>query len=664
MNSFLPGRADPGNHGWPKRPAGKELIVTARQLPVRSLPERPDLGQLKRQAKELLRALRAGDAGALAEVKAHYRGADAATFALHDAQLVLARAYGFESWPKLKAYVDGATVGRLIEAVRANDAGRARAILKARPELANTDAAENDERRALHHAVLGRLPDMVRLLMEHGADARKGVYPHREATSALTLAAERGYDEIVALIREEEQRRREAAGGSAATAADELCEVIARGDGEAALALLEADSSLVHARHRDGWTPLHAAAALLSERLVNWLLGHGADANARRRDGQTPLDRAAQARGRAPAGLAERFAAVAASLRQHGGELTARSAVALGEVDWLRARHAEGTLANPVEPAGGLLTVAANHDRPDLLGLLLDFGFDPDERVRVGDLEEVVFSWGMPLWYCAGAGRHALAEVLLTRGADPNGLVYASGTPVSQAYARADGKMIALLERHGGVAGATTAGLHRRAELARKMLAGEAGYSLAEDTSAGRTAAEQLLWGAACGGAPDIVKMALEHVDWPREDPRWYGILEQPLRLWSYGVNPPGDRGVYLACFRLVLGRCDANVRGRLGRTMLHEVAGFRRYATADEQVAFAAALLDAGARTDVRDELLQSTPLGWACRWGRVELVKLLLERGADPVEADADPAFTPRAWAAKMGHAAVVAALQDGRR
>ena len=141
--------------------------MTARQLPVRALSirtlaERPDLDQLKRQAKELLQAFRAGDASAVAEVNAHYRGADAATFALHDAQLVLARAYGFESWPKLKAYVDGATVRRLIEAVRANNAETAKAILKARPELANTDTAEDDERRALHHAVLDRLPEMVR----------------------------------------------------------------------------------------------------------------------------------------------------------------------------------------------------------------------------------------------------------------------------------------------------------------------------------------------------------------------------------------------------------------------------------------------------------------------------------------------------------------------
>ena len=34
------------------------------------------------------------------------------------------------------------------------------------------------------------------------------------------------------------------------------------------------------------------------------------------------------------------------------------------------------------------------------------------------------------------------------------------------------------------------------------------------------------------------------------------------------------------------------------------------------------------GARVDIRDELLKSTPLGWACRWGRVHFVELLLSR------------------------------------
>ena len=34
---------------------------------------------------------------------------------------------------------------------------------------------------------------MVRLLMQHGANARQGVYPHNEATTPFTIAVERGY---------------------------------------------------------------------------------------------------------------------------------------------------------------------------------------------------------------------------------------------------------------------------------------------------------------------------------------------------------------------------------------------------------------------------------------------------------------------------------------
>jgi hypothetical protein len=72
-------------------------------------------------------------------------------------------------------------------------------------------------------------------------------------------------------------------------------------------------------------------------------------------------------------------------------------------------------------------------------------------------------------------------------------------------------------------------------------------------------------------------------------------------------------------------------------------------------------ALLDAGARTDVRDDILRSTPLGWACRWGRAGVARALLERGADPVESDAEPWARPRAWAEKMERPAVLAVLKE---
>jgi len=74
--------------------------------PTRAMRENPDLDQLKRQAKELLEAYRASSSEARAEVTAYHRTAVPETFALHDAQFVLARSYGFESWPKLKAAVD------------------------------------------------------------------------------------------------------------------------------------------------------------------------------------------------------------------------------------------------------------------------------------------------------------------------------------------------------------------------------------------------------------------------------------------------------------------------------------------------------------------------------------------------------------------------------
>lgn len=165
------------------------------------VPVQRRVEQLKRQAKELLLdAFRAGEPDAVAEVTAHYRDADSATFALHDAQLVIARAYGFASWPKLKAYVEGATAQRFVEAVRARDLPQIRAMLQARPELSGS---------GLHVPVIERVPELMRLLMQHGANARTGIYPRRDATSALTIAIERGYDETTVFG----SRRRSGGGG-------------------------------------------------------------------------------------------------------------------------------------------------------------------------------------------------------------------------------------------------------------------------------------------------------------------------------------------------------------------------------------------------------------------------------------------------------------------
>ena len=124
-------------------------------------------------------------------------------------------------------------------------------------------------------------------------------------------------------------------------------------------------------------------------------------------------------------------------------------------------------------------------------------------------------------------------------------------------------------------------------------------------------------------------------------------------------LESDADGGSHVACFRQVLERSGPHMIGRFGRTMLHEVAAQRSPVTSEEAAAFARLLLDAGATMNLRDDLLKSTPLGWACRWGHAEIVQLLLERDADPIEPDAEPWATPRAWAQKMGHHDVLAAL-----
>ena len=381
----------------------------------RTMREHPDIEQLKRQAKELLDAFIAAEPDAVDEVSARYGGADAAKFALHDAQLVLARSYGFDSWPRLKAYVDGVTVGRLCDAVERGDLAAVREMLRRRPEICNLERPGHGEHRALHVAALRRDAAMVHLLMENGADARRGIWPHRGATSALRFAVERGYDEIAAIIREEEQKRSGAqpaagVGGPDREQLRELDVAMWAGDQERAIALLEADTGFVLRRDPDGWTPLHRAAGMLREHVVEWLVQHGADVNPKAKGDWTPLDFAASGRSWDEDGSPAQFASVAKVLVRAGAEITSVSAVALGDMDWVRARHAEGGLANAASfdvfgPFGGLLTTAVTHDRPDMLALLLDLGLDPDERTRLADMETVGYSWGMPLHGCAGAGK-------------------------------------------------------------------------------------------------------------------------------------------------------------------------------------------------------------------------------------------------------------------
>ncbi|HMH90519.1 MAG TPA: ankyrin repeat domain-containing protein [Streptosporangiaceae bacterium] len=121
------------------------------------LPDRPDLRQLRRQAKELRDAARGGEPGAVDRVRRGYRGAPPGGVTLAAAQLVIARELGFTSWPRLKAAVEArAAAGEL-----AAGGPLAEALAEAGPLAAALVAASVERRPAEAAAILAAHPDIA-----------------------------------------------------------------------------------------------------------------------------------------------------------------------------------------------------------------------------------------------------------------------------------------------------------------------------------------------------------------------------------------------------------------------------------------------------------------------------------------------------------------------
>jgi hypothetical protein len=104
-------------------------------MSVRRLPVRPNLDQLKHQAKDLLRALHAGEAAAIAELREHHPDPSSPTeITLADAQLILARAYQASSWPRLVQAVE------LVDAIWRDDLDTVRDLVTRNPHLLHEQA--------------------------------------------------------------------------------------------------------------------------------------------------------------------------------------------------------------------------------------------------------------------------------------------------------------------------------------------------------------------------------------------------------------------------------------------------------------------------------------------------------------------------------------------
>jgi ankyrin repeat protein len=101
----------------------------------RHIPVRPNLDQLKHQAKDLLHAIRQGDTVAIAELRKHHpKNIEPGAAKLADAQLALARSYGLPNWPRL------ALACRMTDAIWRDDVDAVRDLVLKHPRLLHEDA--------------------------------------------------------------------------------------------------------------------------------------------------------------------------------------------------------------------------------------------------------------------------------------------------------------------------------------------------------------------------------------------------------------------------------------------------------------------------------------------------------------------------------------------
>jgi hypothetical protein len=120
-------------------------------MTISKLPARPSLESLRKQAKKLTRGIVAGDASAIARARAQMPQANL-PFSQRDAQLVLAREYGFPGWQDLLREVKQ-RLGRGLEwavsqarrRIHDNDIERLRQLLAEYPALLSWRADENDD---------------------------------------------------------------------------------------------------------------------------------------------------------------------------------------------------------------------------------------------------------------------------------------------------------------------------------------------------------------------------------------------------------------------------------------------------------------------------------------------------------------------------------------
>ncbi|MEM6552606.1 MAG: ankyrin repeat domain-containing protein [Planctomycetota bacterium] len=273
---------------------------------VEPLPAKPNLEQQRKRAKALVRAWWDGEAEAVERLRAlHPKPPEPGEAKLSDAQLVVARGYGFAKWGDLVRKIESLTqpaFERFVAAVKAGDFPEMERLFAAHAECGERiNEPVGDFGGTLLFAVRENLL-VFDWLVERGADVngRSAWGPggfglaEDQPPEVATAMLERGVEEDIWV----------------AVQLDRLDRV---------RALLDEDVSRVSARGGDGKQPLHYAR---SPAMVDLLVDRGADVNALDIDhGSTPVQ------------YLVKDEAVVRRLLEHGAEPDVFLAAALGDIE-------------------------------------------------------------------------------------------------------------------------------------------------------------------------------------------------------------------------------------------------------------------------------------------------------------------------------------------
>lgn len=348
---------------------------------AQALPPRPNLDWLRKTAKQKL-----------GELQSHSPQSK-----LADAQVELARDYGFASWRALKAHVDSLNadhdpalddnaVAAFLRAVGNGETSMVRAALTATPRIVNTVGPHpfwGGRVQMLHVAIDTNRRDMFELALAHGADI-DGDNREYDHWSPLMLAA----------YKQRPEMRRQLLEHGANIG---LFEALALGDDTRVELLLRAGKSAIPVNKRGYQSLLHLARTPFA---IDRLLELGESRDSHDYWNESPVG--------AMAKLGAEGAALVRHLQKRGFPVSAEEYARLGDLAALQEMYDEDPLFVRRDE------VLMSAQDLDVVSWLLERGANPNARTSFG-------SQCMALHGAAWNGNLALAKLLVAAGADVHG---------------------------------------------------------------------------------------------------------------------------------------------------------------------------------------------------------------------------------------------------